>query len=586
VSAALTVERLGVDAVRNGATRAVLSGISFTLAAGSSVGLVGPSGAGKSTIGNALLGLLPAGLQLHPGSYARLGDADLFAMRSDELRRTRGRRLAMVFQEPLLALDPAMLVGRQLIGALEAHGLARGAEARERAVAMLAKVGLGDARSAAERYPHELSGGMRQRVLLALALLLEPDVLVADEPTTALDATLQAQLLDLLDALRAEFGTALVLISHDLPLVAERCERVLALEGGRIVADGTASEMLTSRRVRPAARRAHPAASARTPLLVARDVSVHFDAPRGLRDRVSGLVRAVDGASLDLARGECLGLIGESGCGKSTLARTLAGQQTVTAGEIVLDGVPLGAERGAALQARRRRVQLVPQDAGASLTPHRSVLELVREGLEVHGLATGAEADTRAQAALDAVGLDASFAPRLARALSSGERQRAAIARAIAVEPEVLICDEPAANVDPQLREQLLALLDRLREERGLALMLISHDLDAVRRLATRVCVMYLGRIVEWSDSPAALDTPLMPYTGALKSAFPTGDPAARAQRVVLRGELPSPLHPPAGCAFHPRCPHPGRDASCQVSRPPLAEVAPGRHVACTKVGL
>jgi peptide/nickel transport system ATP-binding protein len=585
VSAALTVERLGVDAVRDGAVRPILSEVSFTLAAGSSVGLVGASGAGKSTVGNALLGLLPAGLRIHPGSHARIGADDLFAMRTEQLRATRGRRLAMVFQEPLLALDPAMRVGRQLEGALEAHGLARDAEARERAVAMLAKVGLGDARSAAERHPHELSGGMRQRVLLALALLLEPDVLVADEPTTALDATMQAQLLDLLEALRAESGTALLLISHDLPLVAERCERVLAIEGGRIVADGSAREMLARRTVPPAARRAHPAERA-VPMLTARDVSVHFAAPRGLRPRVSGVVRAVDDVSLDLARGECLGLIGESGCGKSTFARAIAGLQPLTSGAVALDGVTIGAETGAALMARRRRVQLVPQDAGAALTPHCTVLELVREGIDVHALASGAEADRRALRSLADVGLDASFAHRLARELSSGERQRAAIARAIAVEPEVLICDEPAANVDPVLREQLLALLDRLRDERGLALLLISHDLDAVRRLASRVCVMYLGRIVERSESPAALDTPLHPYTNALRAAFPTGDPTARARRIVLRGELPSPLHPPAGCAFHPRCPHPARDASCQVSRPPLAEVAPGRHVACTKIGL
>jgi oligopeptide/dipeptide ABC transporter ATP-binding protein len=445
--------------------------------------------------------------------------------------------------------------------------------------------GIGAAPTSIDRYPHELSGGMRQRVLLALALLLEPDVLVADEPTTALDATLQAQLLDLLDALRAESGTALLLISHDLPLVAERCERVLALEGGRIVADGSASEMLATRRVRGAARRPHPTAAARQPLLVARDISVRFDAPRGLRERVSGTVRAVEDVSLDLARGECLGLVGESGCGKTTLARALAGLQPLHAGTVTLDGVALGGESGAALRRRQRRVQLVPQDAGASLTPHRTVLELVREGLEVHALASGVDAERSAVAALEAVGLGASFGPRLARQLSSGERQRAAIARAIAVEPDVLICDEPAANVDPQLREQLLALLDRLREERGLALLLISHDLDAVRRLASRVAVMYLGRIVEFSDSPAALDSPLMPYTVALRAAFPTGEPGARA-RVVLRGEMPSPLHPPAGCPFHPRCQHPARDASCQVSRPPLAEVAPGRHVACTKVGL
>lgn len=584
----LRVEGLGVERTTAGVSQRVLADLSFTLEPASSVGLVGRSGAGKSTLGNALLGLLPVGLRVTPGSVARLGNDDLLAIDGEAQRAVRGRRLAMVFQEPLLALDPAMRIGRQLEGALRAHRLADGTEATERAIAMLARVGLGDARAAAHRYPHELSGGMRQRLLLALALLLEPAVLIADEPTTALDPTLQAQLLDLLDALRAEFGTALLLISHDLDLVGERCERVLVLDEGRIVADGPAAEVVRSHRAPRAARSSHAPASStpsEQPLLSLENVAVHFPAPRGLRERVPGLVRAVDGVSLTLARGECLAIVGESGGGKTTLARAALGLVPLAAGRATIDGVALPTLRGPAQRAMRQRAQLVAQDAGASLTPHLSVEALVREGLEVHGIATGDAAQRRALSLLEEVGLEATFAPRLARSLSSGERQRVAIARALACGPELLICDEPVANVDAEIRAQLLALLDALRERRGLALLVISHDFDAVRLLASRVAVMYLGRIVERSDSAAALDDPWMPYSVALRSAVPTGDPARRASRIVLRGEAPSPLHPPAGCSFHPRCPHPGRDASCQVAVPPLSEIAPGRWVACTKVG-
>jgi peptide/nickel transport system ATP-binding protein len=586
---ALTLQRFGVEIVPPPGARApfrVLTDINFALAPGSSVGLVGRSGAGKSTLGNALIGLLPPALRVTKGSTAWLGGENLLTLKGEALRAVRGRRIAMVFQEPLLALDPSMRIGAQLVGALRAHGRIGRKEARERAVAMLAKVGIGDPRRAADRYAHELSGGMRQRLLLALALLLEPEVLIADEPTTALDATLQAQLLDLLDALREGSRTALLLISHDLGVVGERCDRVLALEGGRIVDDGTPAELLRTRRgARPWPSAPAPAPAGRpSPLLVLDNVAVHFHAPRGLRARASGVVRAVDGVSLTVGAGECLGLVGESGCGKTTLARAALGLQPLTAGRVRFGGVDLTTIRGAPRRRLRRRAQLVPQDAGASLTPHLSVEELVREGIEVHAIAERTDAPRRVRTLLSEVGLDASFGPRLARDLSSGERQRVAIARALACDPELLVCDEPVANVDAEMRDQLLTLLDTLRVRHGLTLLLISHDLAAVRQLASRVAVMYLGRIVERSESPAALDDPWMPYSQALRSALPTGDPAARLGRIILHGEVPSPLQPPSGCAFHPRCPHPARDTSCQVAVPPLIELAPGRFVACPKV--
>jgi peptide/nickel transport system ATP-binding protein len=604
----LSVSALGIVTTGDPtAPRSIITDVSFTLPPGSSVGLVGRSGAGKSSIGNALLGLLPRGLALTPESRIALGDDDLRTMSPASLRQVRGRRLAMVFQEPLTALDPALRIGEQLVGVLRAHGIADRAEAQERAVSMLSRVGIGDARISVRRYPHELSGGMRQRLLLAMALLLEPEVLIADEPTTSLDVTLQAQLLDLLDALRADMGTTLLLISHDLSVVAERCDRVLLLEDGTLTADGPAPTIIQHHRQTAAARTAtpmrsavvlptgaergtpthppdHPGGEGVSPIAELHDVSVHFLSRRGLRNRITGTVRAVDGVTLQIAPGECLGLVGESGCGKTTLARALTGLEPATDGTVRVGGTALASLRGESLRRIRRTIQLIPQDAGASLTPERTVLELVREGLEVHGIARGAASERRALAAIEDVGLDASFANRRPRALSTGERQRVAIARAIAIGPQLLVCDEPVSSVDAETRERILALLDRLRREHGMAMLFISHDLSAVQRLASRLAVMYLGRVVERSDASDALTDPWMPYTQALRAAIPTGESARTRPRVLVRGEFPSPLHPPAGCTFHPRCMHPARDASCQVSRPELAEVAPGRWVACSKI--
>ncbi len=591
------------DAAGVAREREVLHEVAFTLARGESLGVVGSSGAGKSTLGAALLRLLPEGARVAAGATVRFEDEDLLTLDAAAMRARRGRRIGMVFQEPLQALDPAMTIGEQLTEGLLAHGLVDAAEARERALAMISRVGIGDAVRAAARYPHEFSGGMRQRLLIAAAVLLEPALLIADEPTTALDATIQAQVLDLLDTLRAASGTAMLLISHDLDVVAERCDRILVLDEGRVAEIGSASQVagapsseagrrLANARHRRTAPRVAAAvaagvaagASEAEPLLAVRDLAVHYPERRRGAKGERQWVRAVDGVSLTVRAHETVGLVGESGCGKTTLAHAVLRLVPAVAGSVRLGGTELLALEGETLRQLRRRMQLVPQDAGASLTPHLTAGELVAEGLEVHGLARGGAARARAQELLAEVGLPARAADARTAQLSSGERQRVAIARALAPEPALLVCDEPVASVDASTRGLLLELFERLRRDRGVALLLISHDLASVRRVADRVLVMYGGRLVETGPAAAMLDAPRMPYTQALTSAVPTGDPADRARRIVLAGEPPSPLSPPAGCPFFPRCQHPMKDAQCTAHAPPLREVDPGHGVACWKV--
>jgi len=513
------------------------------------------------------------------------------ALRDDSLGRTVvGEAAVLEYQHALATFSDH--------GEVVRDQQQRGAEATERAIAMLDRVGIRDAARSARRFPHELSGGQRQRMLLALALMLEPDVLIADEPTTALDVTLQVQLLDLLDTLRRDLGTTLLLISHDLAVVGERCERVLVLEDGRLADDGPAERIVAERAARASgaaavarARAVRPSEPDGTPPdvpLVATDaLAVHYRTPPRLFQRPEVPVHAVDGVSLAIGRGECVGLVGESACGKSTLARAMLGLEVPTAGTVTVLGRRLDVHDRVMMRALRRRLQLVPQDAGASLTPQRTVRSLLVEALEVHGHTPGAPAQRRAEQLLTEVGLDPALGARRPTALSSGERQRVAIARALAPQPDLLVCDEPVANLDAAAREPLLAMLDRLRDERGLALLLISHDLGVVRRLASRVAVMYLGRIVEQGGAAHVLDAPRMPYTQLLRAAVPTGRP----RRTPVRGgEIPAPLALPSrGCPFHPRCSHPLKDEGCRSERPELRALSAGpdgHAVACLKVSL
>ena len=319
------------------------------------------------------------------------------------------------------------------------------------------------------------------------------------------------------------------------------------------------------------------------PLLAVRGLRTHFPVRGGLLGRPTGVVRAVDGVSLDVAGGETLGVVGESGCGKTTLGRSILRLVEPTAGTITFDGTDLRALRGEALRAMRRNLQIIFQDPYSSLNPRLTIGAAVREGIEVHHLAEGAEADRRVRQLLEEVGLRPEYASRYPHEFSGGQRQRVGIARALAVQPRFIVCDEPVSALDVSVQAQVINLLQDLQRGRGLTYLFIAHDLSVVEHMATRVAVMYLGRIVEFANAATLYREPLMPYTQALLSAVPVPDPETKRRRIILAGDVPSPVNPPSGCVFHPRCQHPARDPACAVIRPPLEEKAPGHWAACIK---
>ncbi len=585
--------------------KTVVKGVSFDLAPGEMMGLVGESGSGKTLTALALLRLLPpvarAAGQVHLG-----GAGDLLTLPETALRRVRGGRVGFVFQEPMAALDPVYPVGFQIAETIRTHRRVSRTEARAEALRLLDRVALADARRRMDDPPHRLSGGQGQRVGLALALAAGPDLLLADEPTTALDVTLQAQILELLDGLRAELGLAVLLITHDLGLVAERCDRVAVMHEGEIVESAGVEELFAAPRHAytqellgaltplephppgpPLPSLSPQPGEGETPtrgrggaLLQAQGLAKHFPVRRGFWGRPVGEVRAVDRVDLTIRRGECLALVGESGSGKTTLGRCLIRLIEPDAGKVVFDGEDLLTLNAADLRARRPRFQMVFQDPWGSLDPRQKVGAAVGEAIR-----EPAGRDRRVAELLEQVGLDPAFAARWPHQLSGGQRQRLGIARALAAEPDLLIADEPVSALDAGLRGQVLDLLAGLRSRLGLALLFVSHDLGAVARIADRVAVLYLGRIVELAPAEPLFLRPLHPYTVSLLSAVPVADPRRRGGRIVLSGEPASPLEPPSGCPFHPRCP--SARARCAVEAPQLAAGAAGEdhRVSCFHPG-
>ncbi|MFE6870990.1 ABC transporter ATP-binding protein [Kitasatospora sp. NPDC057692] len=518
-----TVLRVADLTVAFDGTTAV-DGVGFDLAAGDTLGLVGESGSGKSTTALALLHMLPAGGRI-TGGAVELAGQDLAALTEPDLRAVRGRRIAMVFQDPMSSLNPVLTVGKQLDEALRAHGTRPDKRERAaRAVELLDLVGILDAAGRLRDHPHQFSGGQRQRIMIALALANDAEVLVADEPTTALDPTVQQQILRLLTRINRETGTALVVISHDLGVIAQTCRRLLVMRHGRVVESGDTAEVLTAPQ--------HPYTKqllAAVPRLEAPSEAAANSAPgpeplltvTGLRKTYGSRRRAVtalDGVDLVLHPGETLGLVGESGSGKSTLARALVQVHAPSGGGISFRGREFG--RGGELAARRE-VQLVFQDPYASLNPRMTAGQIIAEPLIAHGLGDRAARRRRVGELLEQVGLDPDSAERHPRAFSGGQRQRIGIARALAPEPSVLICDEPVSALDVSVQAQVLDLLARLQRDLGLALLFIAHDLAVVRQVSHRIAVMHRGRIVETGPADRVVTAPEHPYTAELLAAVP-----------------------------------------------------------------
>jgi len=552
----------------------VVDGVELYVERGESVGLVGESGSGKSQSALAILGLLPKHASVE-GSIEFHGQQILGASEAT-LNAIRARRIGMVFQDPMQALNPYLRVGVQLKQIILSHGLAEKDEASMRVIEMLAKVGLPDPERQFRSYPHQLSGGMRQRVMIASALIAEPDLLIADEPTTALDVTVQAQILDLLEDIRD--NTALLLITHDLGVVAGYCEHMIVLEKGRVVDTGPTTSLFaapghehtrTLIAAAPSVDRGHgPAPVTTNTLLSVGDAAVDYDE-----------LHAVSDVSFSVKKGETVAVVGESGSGKSSLVRAVLGLVPMATGRVVYAGAALEGPVEDRSLAMRRDLQLVFQDPVSALNPQMRVQAIVEEPLLVHepGQST-VERRTSVVAMLEKVGLEEKFLRRFPHELSGGQAQRVAIARALILDPKVLICDEAVAALDGTVRAQVLDLLRGVQEETGLSIIFISHDLAVVRSISHRVLVMYMGRLVEVADNECLFTAPAHPYTRALIKSVPVPDPVVAPGRAPLRGEVPSPLNPPSGCVFHPRCPM--AEAICSNKVPELRDLE-GTRVAC-----
>jgi peptide/nickel transport system ATP-binding protein len=604
--------------------------------------------------------LLPESGRIVSGEV-ELSGVDLLSLPEAAMRTVRGRRIAMIFQEPATSLNPVLTVGAQIREVLERHTDLRGGRIDARVQSLLDSVGVPDAARRAEEFPFQLSGGLKQRAMIAMALAAGPDLLIADEPTTALDVTIQAQVLELLRDLQKKNGMAILLITHDLGIVAQMAHRVAVMYAGQMVEVAQAQRFFTTpqhpysrklfealpgsskrdselavikgqvppltaefRRCRftercdfafdrcsaeapgwtritadhevrchlrereraGAAHAADAGSSAAVPalapaaaLLSVRDLKVHFPIRKGLFKHTVGFVKAVDGVSLEIGAGRTLGLVGESGCGKTTVGKAIL-QLVRAEGEVEFGGIELTTLRRSALRAHRRDFQIIFQDPYASLNPRMRVADILAEGMASLGIEANAAARAKRVAEiLDQVGLARDSVERYPHEFSGGQRQRIAIARALAVRPKLIVCDEPTSALDVSVQAQILNLLKSLQRELGLSYLFITHNIAVVEYLAHEVAVMYLGRIVERGTMEEVLRAPRHPYTQALLAAVPKIDGAGMREVIRLEGELPSPVNPPAGCHFNPRCPKVMPE--CRERYPENFSLSGTRSVAC-----
>jgi peptide/nickel transport system ATP-binding protein len=653
----LQVEGLHVTVVSDGVTREAVRGVSFEVAAGEVLGIVGESGSGKSLTVSAVTGLLPARTR-RTGGVIRFKGEDITTASRRRLTKIRGRQIAMVFQDSLTSLNPVKRIGEQVREPLLLHDLASGRAATDAAEAALRSMGIPDPHGAARRYPHEFSGGMRQRAMIATALIASPELIIADEPTTALDVTVQAQILDLWRRLVRESNLALILISHDLGVMSDLATTLAVMYAGRIVELGPTRELLTrpqhpytrallgsmptaaasrgelvaisgeppALEARPPGCPFHPRCSVAEdrcsveepdlapvsswtsacwvaqraplprlrvsgdgalaeltpalergePLLRVEGVTKHYPVVGGVPWGPRREVHALDGVSLEVRKGATLGVVGESGCGKSTLARCILRLTEVAAGSIVFRGTDITKLRGEPLRRMRQYMQPIFQDPYSSLNPRTRIGESVAEALLVHGVPKR-EAIRRVDEVLEYVALGSHYRSRYPHNLSGGERQRVGIARALVLDTELLVADEPISALDVSIQAQILNLIKDLQRRLGLTIIFISHDLRIVEHMSTRILILSLGKVVEVGPAHEIAERPRHPYTQALLSAVPFVEASGKA-RIVLAGDPPSPIDPPSGCRFRTRCPR--AQALCAEVEPAL-ENAADRSWAC-----
>jgi peptide/nickel transport system ATP-binding protein len=552
----LTVRGLCVSARSEAGLLPLVQDLSFTLRRGETLAIAGESGSGKSITSLAIMGLLPPPAVHVTAGSIHLGATELTALPEARMRAIRGDRIAMIFQEPMTSLNPVLTVGTQLVEAICAHEDMPRARARQRALEALASVRISEPERRLSQYPHELSGGMRQRVMIAMALALRPDVLIADEPTTALDVTVQREVLDLLRDLQRDLGTAIILITHDMGVVAEMADRVVVMKEGRMVEEGKVARIFAAPdrpytrdllaavpRMGAGASRGRAAPYADT---VARltDVEVRFDIKGGLFGRTTHRVHAVEHVSFDIRAGETFALVGESGCGKSSIARAMAGL-VPHRGCIEIAGRALGQLDGAGRKELCRDVQIVFQDPMAALDPRMRAGDLVAEPLLIHNIGTAADRRANVAELFARVGLTSAQIDRYPHEFSGGQRQRICIARALALKPKLIIADESVSALDVSVQAKVLELLEELKAEFGVAYLFISHDMAVVENIADRVAVMYLGQIVEMGSRAQIFGDPRHAYTRRLIDAVPVPDPAhVRTAHIRPSGEVPSPILP------------------------------------------
>jgi len=657
----LSVNNLKVQFATRTTVATAVDDFSLTISAGECVGLVGESGCGKTTTGLAIMRLLPGSGKIIDGNVV-LNDVDLASLSEKEMQRHRGNSVALIPQDPLSSLNPTMKIGRQIGESLRIHRGATHEEARRRALEVLEMVEMPRPAERLDQYPFELSGGLRQRVVIAMGLVCEPELLIADEPTTALDVTIQAQILDILDNLRKELNMAVLLITHDMGVIAGRSDRVVVMYGGKKSEEGTTDDLFQSMHhpytqallasmpnlenttkhelasiagmppsltteivgCRFAPRCAYATDQCRredppltgegdhiyacfhptsgplpveiktivtsksiaptkesAELLRAEGLVKEFPIKGGLISHKIGAIHAVSNVSFVLKEGETFGLVGESGCGKTTIGRMLVGLEPLTEGKVYFKGELVSAKGHKPQRADRRDRQMMFQDPYSSLDPRMKVAQILGEPLMVQRQGTKSEQRKRVDELLSAVGLDRLAADRYPHEFSGGQRQRIGLARALALNPRLIVADEPVSALDVSIQAQILNLMKDLQREHNLSYVMVSHDLAVVYYMADTIAVMYLGKIVEIGDAESVFRTPAHPYTRGLLDVVPIPDPVEarlrRGRQVV--GELPSAVNPPSGCRFRTRCPK--AQEICAVEEPAFQSFGETQQAAC-----